>query len=98
MRRTRLLLFVLVALLCGAAVAACGPIVFLGLAVPHLARLLVGTGYGWVLAYTAVLSPIVMLLADVAGRLMVRPGELQVGVVLGSSGRRCSSRSSGSGG
>lgn len=85
-RRTRGLLFVLVALLCGAAVAACGPIVFLGLAVPHVARMLVGTDYGWVLAYTALLAPIIFLLADVVGRLVVSPGELQVGVVMGVIG------------
>ncbi|GAA4346480.1 FecCD family ABC transporter permease [Angustibacter luteus] len=85
-RRTRLLLFALVAILCGAAVAACGPIVFLGLAVPQLARAVVGTDYRWVLAYSAVMAPIVFLVADVIGRLAVSPGELQVGVVLGALG------------
>lgn len=85
-RRTRLLLFLTVAMLCGAAVAACGPIVFLGLAVPQAVRAVVGPDYRWVLAYTAVLSPIVLLVADVIGRVAVQPGELQVGVVLGILG------------
>ena len=85
-RRTRLLLFVVVAVLCGAAVAACGPIVFLGLAVPQLARAMLGTDWRWVLAYTAVLAPIVLLSADILGRILLSPGELQVGVVLGALG------------
>ena len=85
-RRTRLALFVAVSVLCGAAVAACGPIIFLGLAVPQAVRALVGPDYRWVLAYTALLSPVVLLAADVIGRLAVRPGELQVGVVLGVLG------------
>ncbi len=85
-RRSRQLLFAIVAVLCGAAVAACGPIVFLGLAVPQAARAIVGPDYRWVLAYTAVLSPVVMLIADIIGRLIVSPGELEVGVVLGILG------------
>ncbi|MFT3874036.1 MAG: iron ABC transporter permease [Nocardioides sp.] len=85
-RRARQVLFAIVAVLCGAAVAACGPIVFLGLAVPQAARAIVGPDYRWVLAYTAVLSPGVMLIADIVGRLIVSPGELEVGVVLGILG------------
>lgn len=85
-RRTRLILFAVVAVLCGAAVAACGPIVFLGLAVPQLVRAVVGTDYRWVLAYTALLAPAVFLAADIVGRLAAQPGELQVGVVLGILG------------
>lgn len=85
-RRTRIILFATVAVLCGAAVSACGPIVFLGLAVPQAARAIVGPDYRWVLAYTAVLSPLVFLVADIVGRLVITPGELQVGVVLGVFG------------
>jgi iron complex transport system permease protein len=86
LRSTRLVLFVTVAVLCGAATAACGPIVFVGLVVPHLARLICGPDYRWILAYSLVLTPIVLLLADIAGRVVVSPGELQVGVVLGVLG------------
>jgi len=87
--RTRILLFAVVAVLCGAATAACGPIVFVGLVVPHVARLLCGPDYRWILPYSVLLSPIVLLLADVAGRVLGSPGELQVGVVLGVLGAPC---------
>lgn len=84
--RTRALLFTTVAVLCGAATAACGPIVFVGLVVPHLARMLCGPDYRWIVAYSALLSPVVLLIADIAGRLLLTDGELQVGVVLGVFG------------
>lgn len=85
-RLTRLVLLATVAVLCGAATAACGPIVFVGLMVPHLARLLCGPDYRWILPYSLVLTPVVLLSADVIGRLVVAPSELQVGVVLGVLG------------
>jgi iron complex transport system permease protein len=85
-RRTRFVLFGTVAVLCGAATAACGPIVFVGLVVPHLARALCGPDYRWILPYAAVLTPIVLLTADIIGRIVMAPGELQVGVVLGVLG------------
>jgi iron complex transport system permease protein len=84
--RTRLALFAVVAVLCGAATAACGPIVFVGLAVPHMARFVCGPDYRWILPYSMLLSPIVLLLADVLGRVVAGDGELQVGVVLGVLG------------
>jgi iron complex transport system permease protein len=84
--RTRLLLFTVVAVLCGAATAACGPITFIGLVVPHLARLICGPDYRWILAYSLVLTPIVLIGADILGRMLLGPGELQVGVVLGVLG------------
>ncbi|WP_459648425.1 FecCD family ABC transporter permease [Kitasatospora sp. Ki12] len=70
-----------VTLLCGAATAACGPIVFVGLMVPHLVRALTGPDLRWLLPYCAVLAPVLLLGADVLGRVLARPGELQVGVV-----------------
>jgi iron complex transport system permease protein len=79
--RTRVLSAVAITLLCGAATAAVGPIAFVGLAVPHLARSLVGPDQRWLLPYSLILAPIVLLLADVVGRLVVRPGELQAGLV-----------------
>jgi iron complex transport system permease protein len=84
--RTRAVLFVTVAVLCGAATAACGPITFLGLVVPHLARLICGPDYRWILPYAILLTPIVLLTADIAGRVVLSPDELQVGVVLGVLG------------
>jgi iron complex transport system permease protein len=85
-RRNRVITFVVVAVLCGAATAACGPIAFLGLMVPHLVRLVTGPDYRWILAYSIVLGPLVLLLCDIVGRLVTAPGELQVGVVLGVVG------------
>ena len=75
-----------VVVLCGAAVAAAGPIAFVGLVVPHVARLLCGPDYRWILPYSAVLAPILLLGADVLGRVVVRPGELQVGIVTAAIG------------
>jgi iron complex transport system permease protein len=85
-RVSRIVMFVVVAVLCGAATAACGPIVFVGLVVPHVARMLCGPDYRWILPYSMVLTPIVLLVADIVGRVVVSPGELQVGVVLGVLG------------
>ena len=62
-----------VTLLCGAATAACGPIVFIGLMVPHLVRALTGPDMRWILPYAAVLSPVLLLGADVVGRVVARP-------------------------
>jgi iron complex transport system permease protein len=72
---------VAVVLLTGAAVAAVGPIAFVGLAVPHVARAITGPDYRWVLPYSAVLAPILLVGADIIGRVVARPGELQVGIV-----------------
>jgi iron complex transport system permease protein len=83
---TRVLLFATVALLCGAATAACGPIVFVGLVAPHIARALCGPDYRWIVPYSAALSPVLLLTADIIGRLVLTTGELQVGVVLGILG------------
>ncbi|WP_190211238.1 FecCD family ABC transporter permease [Kitasatospora indigofera] len=70
-----------VTLLCGAATAACGPIVFVGLMVPHLVRSLTGPDLRWLFPFCAVLAPVLLLGADVLGRVLGRPGELQVGIV-----------------
>jgi iron complex transport system permease protein len=85
-RLSRVMMFVVVAVLCGAATAACGPIVFVGLVVPHVARMLCGPDYRWILPYSMVLTPTILLVADIVGRVVVSPGELQVGVVLGVLG------------
>jgi len=80
--RTRIGGAVAVTLLCGAATAAAGPMYFLGLTVPHAARALCGPDQRWVLAYSAVLGGALLLFADVVGRVIVRPGELQAGVMM----------------
>ena len=81
LNRTRVLTATAITLLCGAATAAVGPIAFIGLAVPHLARALVGPDQSWLLPYSLVLAPTLLLLADVVGRVVVRPGELPAGLV-----------------
>jgi iron complex transport system permease protein len=79
--RTRALGAVSVTLLCGAATAVAGPIVFVGLCVPHMARAIAGPDQRWVLGYSALLAPILLLTADVIGRVVISPSELEVGVV-----------------
>jgi iron complex transport system permease protein len=71
-----------ITLLCGAATAAVGPLYFLGLTVPHAARAICGPDVRWILAYSAVLGAILLLLADVLGRVLVAPEELQAGLML----------------
>ncbi|MFB7875853.1 FecCD family ABC transporter permease [Nocardia sp. NPDC056064] len=78
---TRRLGIVAVTLLCGAATAAAGPIGFVGLMIPHVARWLVGPDQRWILCYTVLGAPTLLLVADVLGRIVVRPAELQVGIV-----------------
>lgn len=67
--------------LAGSAVAAAGPIAFVGLTVPHVARAITGPGYRWVLPYSMMMAPILLLGADVIGRIIAPPGEVQVGIV-----------------
>jgi iron complex transport system permease protein len=71
-----------VALLVGGAVAAAGPVAFVGLVVPFLARALVGPDLRRVLAVSVLLGPGVVLVADVVSRLLVRPYEMPLGVVM----------------
>ena len=78
----RLLVLAAVVLLCGAATSLAGPIAFVGLLVPHVARAVVGPDHRWVLPYAAVLGPVVLLVADVAGRLVARPSEIEAGLVV----------------
>jgi iron complex transport system permease protein len=68
-------------LLCGAVTAVCGPIGFLGLVVPHLCRLLIGVDHRWLLPFSAVGGACLLTLADVAGRVVARPSEIDVGIV-----------------
>ena len=72
---------VVVVLLAGAAVAVAGPIGFVGLAVPHAVRTLVGPDHRWLLPVAAVAGPVLLLGADVIGRIVARPSEVQVGIV-----------------
>lgn len=80
--RSRAVGIVAITLLAGAATAACGPIAFLGLMVAHVARYLTGPDYRWLVPYAGLLGAVVLLVCDIVGRLVVRPGELEPGVVV----------------
>jgi iron complex transport system permease protein len=71
-----------ITLLTGAATAACGPIAFVGLVVPHVARSITGPDHRWLIPYSGLLGVVFLLLADVLGRILARPAELQVAIVL----------------
>jgi ABC-type Fe3+-siderophore transport system permease subunit len=71
-----------ITLLCGAATAACGPIAFVGLVVPHAVRALTGPDHRWLIPCSGLAGAVLLITADVLGRVVVRPGELQVGIVL----------------
>jgi iron complex transport system permease protein len=71
-----------ITLLTGAAVAVTGPIAFVGLVVPHVARAITGPDHRWLLPYAGLLGAVLLVLADVIGRVVVRPAELPVGLVL----------------
>lgn len=75
-----------VVLLAGSATAIAGPVGFIGLVVPHIARMITGPDYRWVIAWTVVLAPTLLLFADILGRILVQPEQLQVGIITGLAG------------
>ncbi|MGC9380736.1 FecCD family ABC transporter permease [Streptomyces sp. MH13] len=79
---TRTVGIVAITLLAGGATAACGPIAFIGLMVAHVARYLTGPDYRWLVPYAGLLGAVVLLVCDIVGRLVVRPGELDAGVLV----------------
>ncbi len=81
-RAGRGLVLVAVVLLAGSATALAGPIVFVGLVVPHLVRRPAGGSHGWLVALAAPVGAALLLLSDVVGRLVARPGEIEAGLVV----------------
>lgn len=75
-----------IVLLCGSATALAGPIGFIGLVVPHLLRALVGPDYRWLLPMSLLAAPAILLLADVAGRVILLPGEVPAGILAAMMG------------
>ncbi|MFD3519362.1 FecCD family ABC transporter permease [Streptomyces sp. NPDC058653] len=67
--------------LVGAGVAAAGPIAFVGLAVPHIARAIVGNDHRWLMPMAALIGPVMLLVSDVVGRILFPPGEVPAGVM-----------------
>jgi iron complex transport system permease protein len=79
--RTQGISLVAVTLLAGAATAGAGPIGFVGLMVPHAVRRFTGPDWRWILAYSCVAGPALLLAADILGRVVIRPAELPAGIV-----------------
>ncbi|NYH80542.1 iron complex transport system permease protein [Actinopolyspora biskrensis] len=84
--RTRTVGVAAIAVLVGSAVALCGPISFVGLVVPHIARYFSGPDHRWLLPFAALTGACLVLLADLVGRIVARPSEIQVGVMLAMIG------------
>ncbi len=72
---------VVIVLLAGSAVAIAGPIGFIGIVIPHIARGLVGIDYRWIIPYSGLLGAILLLLADIGARYFIMPKEVPVGVM-----------------
>ncbi|MFN3950049.1 FecCD family ABC transporter permease [Microbacterium sp.] len=79
--RTRVIASVGAVVLVGAATAVAGPIAFVGLVVPHVCRLLIGTDHRWLVPFSALGGAILLVGADVVGRLIARPTEVEVGIL-----------------
>ncbi|GIH75672.1 FecCD family ABC transporter permease [Planobispora longispora] len=77
----RLRVALAVTLLTGAAVAVTGPIVFVGLVVPHAARMITGPDHRWLLPASMLLAPCLLLVGDIIGRVVARPQEIDVSLV-----------------
>lgn len=79
--RTRIWGIIAVTLLAGGATAITGGIGFIGLMVPHVVRWFTGPDQRWIIAYTVLASPVLLLASDVLGRVIARPGEIEVGIL-----------------
>lgn len=79
--RTRILSVAAITLLAGGATAIAGPIGFVGLMVPHVARWIVGPDQRRIFAYSVLLAPSLLLASDVLGRVVMAPSEIPVGIV-----------------
>ncbi|OFE16053.1 iron ABC transporter permease [Humibacillus sp. DSM 29435] len=75
-----------VAVLCGAATALAGPVGFLGLVVPHVARFVVGPDHRRIIPVCLLIGPALLLVADVVGRVVARPTEVQAGIMTAAVG------------
>lgn len=79
--RTRLRIWIAAVLLCSAATSLAGPIGFVGLIVPHAARLVIGSDYRRILVLSSLMGPLLLLSSDVLGRIVTRPADVEVGIV-----------------
>ncbi|WP_182354199.1 FecCD family ABC transporter permease [Flaviflexus huanghaiensis] len=80
--RTRIVSSIGAVILCGVATALAGPIAFVGLIVPHMCRLLVGTDHRWLIPFSALAGAALLVSADTLGGVMTRPSEIAVGIIM----------------
>jgi iron complex transport system permease protein len=80
--RTRMVFIVLSSLLAASAVSIVGLLGFVGLIVPHLARLIIGNNARYLIPGSALLGAIVVIFCDTIGRYIIRPLELPVGIIM----------------
>ena len=78
----RILAGLMVVLMAGASVALAGPVAFVGLIIPHMVRPFVGFDYRWIIPYTAIAGAMLVTVADALGRVIVKPQEVPIGVML----------------
>jgi iron complex transport system permease protein len=79
---TKAIASIVVILLAGSAVALAGPIGFIGLVIPHVVRFWVGVDYRWILPNAAVWGAVLLTIADMVGRIIIKPQELPVGIMM----------------
>lgn len=72
----------MVILLAGGSVAIAGPVGFVGLVIPHVVRAICGVDYRWIIPYAAVAGAMLVTVADAVGRVIQRPQEIPIGVML----------------
>ncbi|RNE49052.1 iron ABC transporter permease [Corynebacterium alimapuense] len=79
--RTRLSSSAGAVILCGVATAMAGPIAFIGLIIPHMCRLIIGTDHRWLVPMCALAGAVLLVLADTLGRVIAPPSEIAVGII-----------------
>lgn len=72
---------VIIVLLSGGSVAVAGPIAFIGIVTPHLARSIAGIDHRWIIPFSGILGGILLLMADILARYIIMPEEVPVGVM-----------------
>ncbi|MEM8859270.1 MAG: iron ABC transporter permease [Chloroflexota bacterium] len=80
--RVRAISAIMVILLAGASVGIAGPVGFVGLVIPHVVRAICGVDYRWIIPYSAVAGGLLIVIADSVGRIILRPQEVPIGVML----------------
>jgi iron complex transport system permease protein len=88
-RLVRVAAWISAVMLSASATALAGPIAFVGLVVPHAARLLVGSDYRRILGLSVILGPVLLVASDTLGRVLTRPTDVEVGIITALIGAPC---------